>query len=387
MKREMPVKILFVARESLRCFAIISFLWTTDQGSAAVDFGLCMEKLQMGPRPLLTVRGAITGKGPVQYAENLAGQRNDRVCSTNVLVISGINTNSTDPGRFDVFRLSPTTNVLVLFKDNRFTARNSDEHIILFGGEASSSSDHKLDGITIIGNKIVWAGTDLTDDNEGILIGYGINAVIKYNFIQDCPYGTPTKSSGFNYTDGGVAYNVYTSSFKVGTGAKGLSGVRFYNNSFYNTRNSSQGVVGSIYINSNNDQGTPGPVSTNCQIYNNVFYTKHQVSNIYCDRASLVGLKCDYNLYWCEDGEPVFRIAGNTITLTQWKAMGYDQHSLRINPNFTSFATLIPSAPLNFGTNLGCAWQYGLDPQTQWNGSDPIVKAQPAAWQLGAYVR
>jgi hypothetical protein len=105
------------------------------------------------------------------------------------------------------------------------------------------------------------------------------------------------------------------------------------------------------------------------------------------DQASLAGLKCDYNLYWCEDGEPVFRIAGNTITLTQWKAMGYDQHSLRINPNFASFATLIPSAPLNFGTNLGSAWQYGLDPQTQWNGSDPILKAQPAAWQLGAYVR
>jgi hypothetical protein len=381
------MKLLCVARKSLCCFAIISFLWTTAQGSSAVDSAPYGAKLTMDPPPPLTVRGAITGQEPVQYAENQAGQRFDRVCSTNALLITGINTNSTDPGRFDVFRLSPTTNMLVRFKNNRFTVRNSDDHIILLGSEDPSPSDHKLDGITITGNKVVWTGTNLTDYNHGLLTGYSINAIIEYNFIQDCPYGTPTKSSGFNYTCGGVAYNVYTSSFMVGTGAKGLGGVRFYNNSFYNTRKPGQGVIGSVYINSNNDWGAPGPVSTNCQIFNNVFYTKHQVANIYCDQASLVGLKCDYNLYWCEDGEPVFRIAGKTITLTQWKAMGFDQHSLRINPNFTSFATLVPSAPLNFGTNLGSVWQYGLDPQTEWNGSDPILKAQPAVWQLGAYVR
>jgi len=285
MKHEMPMKILFVPRESLRCFAIISLLWTAAQGSPTVDSALYVEKLAMDLPPPLTVRGALTGNGPVQYSENLASQRFDPVYSTNVLVITGIDTNSTDSSHFDVFRLSPTTNVLVFFKNNRFTVRNSDDHIILFGSEESSSSDHKLDGIPITGNKIVWTGTDLTDDDHGLLTGYSINAIIKYNFIQDCPYGTPTKSSGFNYTCGGVAYNVYASSFKVGTGAKGLSGVRFYNNSFYNTRNTGQGVVGSIYINSNNDQGTPGPVSTNCQIYNNVFYTKHQVSNIYCDQG------------------------------------------------------------------------------------------------------
>jgi len=370
-----------------RCFVIISFLWMATQGSSAVDSAPYVEKLPMDPPPPVTVRGAVNGKGPVRYAKNQAGQRFDRACSTNALVITGINTNSTDPGHFDVLRLSPTTNVPALFKNNRFTARNSDDHIILFGSEESSSSDHKLDGIAITGNKIVWTGTDLTDGNEGILTGYSIDAMIKYNFILNCPYGTPTKSSGMNYTYGGVAYNVYTSSFKVGTGAKGTSGVRFYNNSFYNTRKPGQGVIGSVYINSNNDWSTPGPASTNCQIFNNVFYTKHQVPNIYCDQASLAGLQCDYNLYWCEDGEPVFRIAGNTITLTQWKAMGFDQHSLRINPGFTSFATLIPSSPLNFGTNLGSPWQNGLDSQTAWNGSDPILKAQPAVWQLGAYVR
>ena len=177
-----------------------------------------------------------------------------------------------------------------------------------------------------------------------------------------------------------------TPSFKAGIIAKGMSGVKIYNNTFYNKRNVGEGVVGSIYINSNFDVPS-NPASTNCQIYNNIFYTKHQVSNIFCDSASLVGLQCDYNVYYCEDGEPVFKIAGNMITLTQWKAMGYDKHSVVVNPNFNDFTSLIPSAVLNYGTNLGSTWQYGLDITTQWNGSDPIVRSQGSNWQVGAYIR
>jgi hypothetical protein len=276
--------------------------------------------------------------------------------------------------------------VLLIFKNNSISAQNSNSQIVMFGSQASGSNDHKLDSLTIVGNKIVWTGNDLADNNDGMVVAYSVNANIKYNYIQNCPYGISTKSNGFTYTSGGIGYNIFESSFKVGAAAKGMNGVKFYNNTFYNTRNVNEGVIGSVYIVSNFDDPSNLP-STNCQVYNNVFYTKHQVANIYCDMASLTGLQCDYNLYWCEDGEPVFKIAGKQITFSQWQAMGYDTHSVVINPNFVDFTSLVPSAPLNVGKDLGLTWQNGLAINNLWNQQDPFTNPQGAAWQVGAYVR
>jgi hypothetical protein len=305
---------------------------------------------------------------------------------SDILIIQDTVIVSTSTNSNDILALHPASFIQAYFRNNRITGQNSNSHLVLIGSEDPGPTDNTLDGIVITGNKIVWTGTDLFDSDEGILIGYNKNATIEYNFMQNCPYGTPVKSGGLSYTSGGVAYNVYGPSYKVGTGAKGTNGVKFYNNTFYNNRDTAQGVIASIYINSNNDL-TPAPASTNCEIYNNIFYTKHQIPNIYCDNASLVGLKCDYNVYYCEAGEPMFTIKGLPTPYTKWKAMGFDQHSVVINPNFTDFQSLIPSAALIYGKDLGTTWQMGLDPLTQWNGSDPILKPQGTTWQVGAYIK
>jgi hypothetical protein len=285
----------------------------------------------------------------------------------------------------DIFRILPTKTMKIIFKNNSITAQNTNSHIVEFGSEQSTSSDHMLDSIIITGNKIVWLGTDLKDIDEGIFTGFNVNATIEYNFIQNCPYGSPVKSDGFTFTSGGIAYNVYGPSFKVGTGAKGTNGVKFYNNTFYNTRDTGQDVIGSVYINSNFDDALNLPAK-NCQIFNNIFYTKHQVPNIYCDRASLSGLQSDYNVFWCEAGEPVIFYDDKIITLSAWQAMGFDTHSVVKNPQFTDFTSLIPSAPLNYGKNLGNTWQNGLSVTTKWDGTDPVVTSQGETWQAGAYI-
>ena len=288
----------------------------------------------------------------------------------------------------DILHYQPKTYELMVFKNNIINANNKNHHIVLFGNEVSSASNRMLDGLIITGNKIVWKGTNILDSNEGILVGYSINALIKYNYIQNSPYGTPLKSSGYTNDSGGIAYNVYCGSFKVGAGAKGINGSKFYNNTFYNNCISGEGVIGSIYINSNNDVSASESSlsSKNCRIYNNIFYTRHQVPNIYCDGPSLQGLQCDYNVYYCEDGEPVFRIAGETISFTKWQGMGYDKHSKIINPQFKDTQTLIPTIPLPYGINLGIGWKMGLAPTAQWGGGDPILKSQEAIWYVGAYI-
>lgn len=305
---------------------------------------------------------------------------------SNIHIIQDTTIHSTNVSGSDIMTIQPNTPYALIFKNNYISAQNKNAHIMLLGTEIPGASDRMLDNAIISGNKIIWTGNDLTDSNEGVLFGYSINALIEYNFVVNCPYGTPVKSSGLSYTSGGTAYNVYGPSFKVGVGSKGTSGVKFYNNTFYNTRDTGEGVVGSVYINSNSDIPGKTDSATNCEIFNNIFYTKHQVANIYCDAASLKGLKCDYNLYFCESGEPVFRIAGNTITFSQWKAMGYDTHSQIADPHFKDFIFLIPSSRLNYGQNLGDFWHMGLDASNKWDGGDPVLIAQDNQWQVGAFV-
>ncbi len=100
-----------------------------------------------------------------------------------------------------------------------------------------------------------------------------------------------------------------------------------------------------------------------------------------------VGLRSDYNLYYCETGTPAFKIANTYFTFAQWQAFGYDTHSVVINPNFIDFTNFVPSAPLNYGTNLGSAWQTGLTANAGWSTSTmPATANQGAIWQVGARV-
>jgi hypothetical protein len=105
------------------------------------------------------------------------------------------------------------------------------------------------------------------------------------------------------------------------------------------------------------------------------------------ESGCLSNFECDYNVYWCSAGEPVFVVDGVTNTWAQWKARGYDAHSVIANPNFINTVDFVPATRLDYGTNLGTEWQAGLSTTAVWAvGSSPATADQNGTWQAGARI-
>ena len=137
------------------------------------------------------------------------------------------------------------------------------------------------------------------------------------------------------------------------------------------------------------DDGTSP--STGTIIKNNIIYSSGtspymiQVN----DNASLTGLQCDYNVYYVSGGNPMFitnaNVSANYLTFAQWQALGYDLHSVVINPNLNS--SLVPAAGLFYGQNLGSTYQTGIDPANTWNRTNTLTKNQGSTWECGAFIK
>ena len=304
--------------------------------------------------------------------------------ASQILVVDRTTVVSTITGVTSAVAIPRSAAISLRYTNNSVTSQNGGGYILEAGTELPSAKDNHLDGSVITGNRLTWTGSDLTAITHGLFVGYGINHTIAYNFLKDTPYGVVTKSSGMTFTSGGVAYNIVTNSVQ-GAAAKGINDVKFYNNTFFNVR-PPNAVTALIRIYENHDLVSPGPPSTNAQVMNNIFYTRAQVPNIMISEASRPGFRSDFNDFFCESGEPIFVVEGEgTLTFTEWQALGYDTHSVIVDPHFVDTESLIPAAPLNFGTDLGVEWRAGLSPTTAW-GSDPILSDQGDTWQCGAYV-
>lgn len=97
------------------------------------------------------------------------------------------------------------------------------------------------------------------------------------------------------------------------------------------------------------------------KVFNNIFYTKHHILNIYVyDDNCLSGFESDYNIFWCEEDESLFKIGNSIKTFKEWQALGYHKHSVLVNPNFINVNSLVPNSRLDFGSTLGSKWQTGL---------------------------
>ena len=75
---------------------------------------------------------------------------------------------------------------------------------------------------------------------------------------------------------------------------------------------------------------------------------------------------------------------GSAKTFAQWQALGYDIHSVVVNPNFNNFTDFVPGRRLDYGTNLGSpgkriiyVMQYGVQVLLQ-------QLNQNGTWQVGA---
>ena len=280
----------------------------------------------------------------------------------------------------DVRKSVPT---LLTFKNNSLTAYNTTGYILNAGDEGVDPKNNNLDNAVITGNKFNWIGTDMECITHGLFTGHNSNVLIKYNYLLNVPMGIIRKSStNMSNTGGGVAYNIVKNG-GVAVNIKGMSNVNVFNNTLYTNRTPTETFRPLVYIYT----GSNNSVSHGTKIFNNIFYTKYQTFAITIyDTESLTGLQSDYNIFWCESGPPTFKVAGVVKSFAQWQAMGYDTHSVVMNPNFKDFVSFVPSTRLNYGISLDTMWRNGLSTTAVWGTTDPQTTAQNGAWQVGAVV-
>jgi hypothetical protein len=304
------------------------------------------------------------------------------------LINEGIIVNNSltgDWGGVNIPRAVPTS---VTYRNNSITSVNSSGYMLQAGDESPLSSNNNLNGEVITGNRLNWTGSyDPAIITHGLFAGYNTNSIIKYNYLQNVPYGIIFKSgtdAGVNmtFTSGGCAYNIWKNGKFAGR-VKGINGVKFYNNTFYSGDGTGWYL---LLITANMDRTVPSP-STGTKVFNNIFFSTIQIPMIKIESGCLTGFESDYNIYWCSAGEPTFNIDGATVTWAQWRGRGYDAHSKIVNPDFINTTDLVPKSRLDFGVNLGTDWQAGLSTAATWVvGSSPTTSNQNGTWQVGARV-
>jgi hypothetical protein len=288
------------------------------------------------------------------------------------------------------YNVTRTSAIDFTFKNSIIQSQNTVGYLLQAGDETVGAYNNNLDGEKITGNRFLWVGdgTDATV-THGIFTGYNIDAVIRYNYVDRVPMGVVRKSDGMTDTNGSVAYNIFRSPEATAIAIKGMNGVRVYGNTFYSSNVSYtapgagtwRGLV-DVYEND-----SPVAASTGVKIMNNIFYTKNQIYNIYVyELSDTVGLECDFNVYYCEAGTPLFNFCGTSMTFAQWQALGYDTHSQVVNPAFIDTVDFVPSEPLFYGTDLGSSFDYGLSVDAVWGSGDPDTTLQGSTWQVGARI-
>jgi uncharacterized repeat protein (TIGR02059 family) len=301
----------------------------------------------------------------------------------NDLIISG-KTYSNSDDSWQGVNIARDTKINLVFSNNTITSSNRYGYMLQAGDESPAPSNNNLDNAIITGNSFYWTGKDMTVIPHGIFTGHNKNVSIKYNYLSYVPMGIVRKSgNNMVNTSGGIAYNIVKGG-AVAVVVKGMSNVNIYNNTFYNDRTKVQTWRPLVYIYTNTDRGVYS-VAHGTKLYNNIFYTRHLTPMIsVLDQESLSGLESDYNVFWCEDGPPVFEFNGTQLSFDEWKAMGYDLHSSVINPRFKDLNSFVPDARLNLGTNLGDEWKEGLSVNAKWGAGDPEKASQDSNWQVGA---
>lgn len=281
--------------------------------------------------------------------------------------------------------------VKFIFKNNYVETCNIRGYMLEAGQEGIGSYTNNFQGAEITGNKFNWVGNqDSATITHGIFTGYHTDVRVMYNYLDHVPMGVIRKSNGLTDTAGVIAYNIIVSPPAVGVVVKGMNGVRIYNNTFFSEDSmyvsggtgTWRGLI-DIYMNDGTD---PIGTATGVKIKNNIFYTRHRIRNInVMDEECLEGFECDYNIYWCEDGNPIFALEGRHYTFAEWQSMGYDLHSQVINPHFKDFVNFVPEMRLQWGTPT--EFDMGIAASDYWvTGFDPVLVRQGEYWQQGARV-
>ncbi len=302
------------------------------------------------------------------------------------LTIEGTVTNNSTTGSWNGINIQRTVPTTFIYRNNSVTSVNTAGYMLQAGDESVSGENNNLDGEVISGNKLVWNGTDASSITHGIFTGHNKNVIIKYNYLDKVPMAIIRKSTNnMTNSSGGVSYNIVKNPVATAGVVKGMNNVSYYNNTFYSSLSSPWRGLVDIYTNTDI---TPSSPATGAKIKNNIFYTVNQIYNIAIhDAGCLPGFESDYNVFYCESGTPVFNYLESKKTFAQWQALGYDKHSTVINPNFINTVDFVPASRLDYGTDLGTAWQTGLSTSAGWvPGTSPSTANQNGTWQAGARV-
>jgi len=301
------------------------------------------------------------------------------------LIIEGQEIIDTETGVSTGYNIPRAQVTNLIFRNNSLISVNSAGYMLQAGDEAFGLNNNHLDDAVITGNRFTWNGTDADSWTHALFTGYNLDVIVKYNYLLNTPNGIQRKSDGMTDVAGVIAYNIIKNP-KVGIVVKGMNGVRIYNNTLYTEKTNAQSGRGLIDIHTNTDDGLNAP-STGTKVFNNIFYTKYQTYNINVwDVASLEGFESDYNVFYCESGSPVFNAGGTDKTFEQWQAMGYDLHSIVMDPAFTDFTGFVPVKRLDYGVDLGEEFMEGLTVDAVWGTVDPDTVRQMEPWQVGARI-
>ena len=301
------------------------------------------------------------------------------------LIIEGREIIDTETGVSNGYNIPRSQPTALTFRNNSLVSVNATGYMLQAGDEVPGSFNNNLRGAVITGNEFIWNGTDEGSTTHTLFTGYNVDVIIKYNYLYKSPNGIQRKSDGMTDNSGIVAYNIINDP-KVGVVVKGMNGVKIYNNTFYSGNSPAQTWRGLIDIHANTDGGL-NSMSTGVKVFNNIFYTKNSTFNIKIyEPDCLVGFESDYNVFWCEAGGPIFEIDGQSKTFAQWQALGYDLHSVVINPEFNNNTDFVPLMRLDYGKNLGIDLQKGLSVDAIWGKTDPETSDQNGPWQVGARV-
>lgn len=296
-----------------------------------------------------------------------------------ILTVENVDTVLNNVVGYDIPRKVPTR---LIFRKNHLEKMTPEGFVLRCGDDLPMGRNHHLDGAVIQGNRL---GAVAGGGTHGMMLGFSVDYHVKHNYVWGADYGLVIEGdTGMVYRSGGVAYNIIASNRTFAILLFGPDRVKIYNNTFFSNRQRSSNGI--LRIETNNQHGydihTRGT-----EVKNNIFYSERDPLMIAFDAESLKTLECDYNLYYCEAGYPVFRNSSEGINYNwyQWRALGYDTHSVVVNPRFIDKEGFVPRARLDYGTDLGEDYSHGLASTARWvAGTYPDTLRQQADWQVGA---
>lgn len=304
-----------------------------------------------------------------------------------VNTVSGIDTTLASGNGYDV---STDTETILIIEKSRFTQTQPGTYLIKCGIDGYNSDfAEKLNGAVLWGNYLSFTGD--VNSLHGMMAGYSLDYDIRYNYFDYIGYGVVAEGG---YNDGSpmentsydIAYNIFNSCAVNWIAIGGYDSVSIYNNTFYNHRDDHYWL---LRVDESNGTTVPA-ISRNIAIRNNIFYTVDNNNMITIKSSCTPGFECDYNIYFCENSvnnEPRFLWGGYVKTWNEWRDLGFDTHSLILDPTFMDTIDFVPMNPLFYGTNLGEEYNKGLSNHAEWIvGKPPELMQQGNKWQVGARV-